>query len=445
MRIGSAGIVACALIGAPAALAQDRVVQVSGHVRVRYEALEGQPRAGLTPSDEQIAIRSVVLLEADPAGPLSFGAQLQDSRAYLGKPGSAISTNDVNALELNQAYVGVDLGDALGRGSRTRIQAGRMLTNVSSRRLVAGDEYRNASNAYTGIRADISTPGTGITAFYLLPQTRLPEAQAEVIDKKVEIDRESFDVQLWGAYLARPKLSTRLFGEIGYVGFAERDAPGRPTRDRRLHSIEARLLREPAADKADFELDGIYQFGRTRTGTAAAAPQLDVSAWFLHAEAGYSPAHPWKPRIALEYDYASGDGPGARYGRFDTLYGMRRGDLAPAGIYNAIGRANIHTLGIRAEAMPSPRWDVFVTYRPMWLASRTDAFSTTGVRDASGGSGSFAGHQFDSRVRLWVVPKRLRAEFTGVMLWKGAFLRNAPNAQRTGNTRYGSAALTLSF
>ena len=149
--------------------------------------------------------------------------------------------------------------------------------------------------------------------------------------------------------------------------------------------------------------------------------------------------------MSVEYDRASGDGRDGTYGRFDTLFGMRRADLAPAGIYNAIGRANISTPGIRAEVAPSQRWDAFATYRAMWLASRTDSFSTTGVRDPSGNSGNFAGHQFDMRVRYWVVPSFLRAEANAVWLAKGSFLENAPNAPDTGDTHYIAASLTATF
>lgn len=165
----------------------------------------------------------------------------------------------------------------------------------------------------------------------------------------------------------------------------------------------------------------------------------------MHAEAGYTFAHPWKPHVSAEFDLASGDGTGGRYGRFDTLFGMRRADLAPAGIYNAIGRANIVTPGLRLEMTPSPRWDGFVAARGLWLEAREDAFSTTGVRDPAGASGRYAGTQLEGRVRYWLVPGRLRAEVNGVWLDKARFLRDAPNAPPTGNERYLSLNLTGQF
>lgn len=205
----------------------------------------------------------------------------------------------------------------------------------------------------------------------------------------------------------------------------------------------AALRRKPG--KTEFEVEGVYQLGRVRSSLAGPAPEFDVSAWFLHADAGYSFPGSLKARLSVEYDYVSGDRAGGSYGRFDTLFGMRRADLAPAGLYNAIGRANISTPGVWFEVAPTPRLDGFITYRAMWLAERTDAFSTTGVRDASGRSGSFAGHQLDGRIRWWLLPRRLRAEVNGVWLGKGRLLETAPNAPRTGNTRYVSIALTTVF
>lgn len=419
--------------------------KLSGSVRVRYETLDGQPRAGFRPEDEQLALRSTLFAEYR-SGSFRIGGELYDSRAYLDKPGSAISANEVNALELVQVYVGADVKGALGAGTSANLQLGRMTLNLGSRRLVAADDYRNTTNGYTGIRADLKARG-GATAtlIYVLPQVRLPDDLPSVQRAEVRWDRESFDLQLWGGIVARPKTIAGATAELSYFRLQEYDSPDRPTRNRDLHMISARIIRDPKPGRLDFEAEGIYQFGGIRAGTAATAARLPVDAWFLHADAGYSFPGPAKLRVSVEYDYASGDGPGRNFGRFDTLFGMRRADLAPSGIYNAIGRANISTPGVRAEVAPGKRFDAFAVYRPMWLADRTDAFSTTGVRDPSGRSGSFAGHQLEGRLRYWFVPSFLRGEVNGVWLAKGRFLQSAPNAPRTGDTHYLATAVTATF
>jgi hypothetical protein len=419
--------------------------KLSGSIRARYETLDGQPRAGLPEDDEQLSSRATLFAEYDP-GTIRIGAELYDSRAWLNKPGDSLDTTQVNALELVQAYVAADFAGPFGPGSKASVQLGRFKLDLGSRRLVADDDYRNTTTGFTGVRADVRTAGgLTATALYVLPQIRLPDDRPSLVGQDVEWDRESFDLQLWGGLIARPNTIAGATAEIGYFGLVERDWPGHPTRNRDIDSFSARLIRAPAPGTADFEFEGIYQTGDIRTGIAADATEQKVAAWFVHADAGYLFAGPAKLRLSLEYDRASGDAPGGKYGRFDTLYGMRRADLGPAGIYNAIGRANIESLGLRAEIAPSARWDAFATWHAMWLAEKTDAFSTTGVRDASGGSGRFAGHQVDVRVRYWLVPKVLRAELTGTWLSKGRFLELAPNAVTAADTHYLATALTATF
>ena len=174
------------------------------------------------------------------------------------------------------------------------------------------------------------------------------------------------------------------------------------------------------------------------------APAQDVRAWFVHGDVGYTFAGGWKPRIALEYDHASGDGRGGGFGRFDPILGMRRADLAPGALYNLILRSNFISPGVRLEAAPSKKSDLMVSYRPFWLAAREDAFSSSGVRDPSGRSGSFAGNQLDARLRYRLTPK-VMLEGDIALFAKGRFMRNAPNATAERWTRYGSLNLVINF
>lgn len=407
-------------------------------MRVRYEAIDDQVRPGFARDDDGLFVRTT-LFAGYTTGRLKFGAELWDSRAYGVGRRSAVGTGEVNALELVQAYAIADLSDAT-------VQAGRFTLNLGSRRLVAADDYRNTTNGSTGLRVDAKLPGRlAATLFYVLPQMRRPDDVGSILDNEVEVDRESFDLQLWGGLLTRRAAANALLTELGYVGLTERDDAGRPTRDRRLHTISARLLREPAKARWDYEVEGIYQTGTVSASAAPTAPELDVSAWFLHAEAGYTFADAWKTHLSFEFDQAGGDRPGGKYGRFDTLFGMRRADLAPAGLYNAVGRANLIATGVRVETVPSKRLDLFAAYRPLWLASRTDAFSTTGVRDPNGASGRFAGHQVEGRARWWAVPDRLRAEVNALWLARGRFLRDAPNAPPGRATHYLTVSMMASF
>ncbi len=171
-------------------------------------------------------------------GRCASARKMYDSRAWLAEPGSAISANEVNTFELVQAYLATEVDDALGEGSKFGLQVGRMTLNLGSRRLVAADDYRNTTNGYTGLRADVSTAGgVTATAIYVLPQVRLPDDLPSVLDFKTKWDRESFDLQLWGGLVARPDT----------IAGADR-------RDRLFRPPRARLGRPPDAQSRPRQL-----------------------------------------------------------------------------------------------------------------------------------------------------------------------------------------------
>lgn len=413
-------------------------LSLSGSARIRYEALGGQLRAGVGTGEDMLLLRTTLAAEYR-AGRLRFGAELYDSRAFGADRGGVLSASDVNALEPVQAYVGADLGPVA-------VQAGRMMVNLGSRRLVAADDYRNTTNGYTGLKLDAKGGGgTALTLVYLQPQTRLPEDAASLRANRARLDDESADLALWGGIAGKSGLFGQATLEAQYFRLDERDAPGRPTRDRGLDTYGLRLIRAQAPGRFDYEVEVLRQSGRVSASAAPAAPAQRVAAGFVHAEAGYQWTGGWKPHLALEYDRVGGDRPGGRYNRFDTLFGSRRNEFAPSGILSAIGRANIEMVGARIEATPDARWDFLAHYAPMWLDAARDAFSTTGVRDPAGASGRFAGHLVEGRLRWWVIPAALRFEANGAWIAKGRFLKAAPNAPRTGDTRYIAASLTATF
>ncbi|HXC58059.1 MAG TPA: alginate export family protein [Steroidobacteraceae bacterium] len=425
--------------------AEDTGFKVSGTIRLRQEELDGDFRPGFRNQDDVLSIRSSLLLEWD-TGTWRFGGEIFDGREYDTGPGSVLSTNEVDALEPAQAYVAGDFESPFGAGSSAMVQAGRFTMNLGSRRLISADEFRNTPQASTGLRSELKFSGKrSATLFYVLPQQHRPDDFDSLLKNKVKLDHEGRDLQVFGALFSKAGLPGRLLAEMGFIRFIEHDTAGRPTRNRGLTNLTARLMSDPAPGKWDYELEGISQTGSIRASTAANAVPLRVRAYFAHADLGYTFAQSWKPHLDVEWDYASGDGTSAHYNRFDTLFGMRRGEFGPSGIYAAVGRANINTLGLRLDGAPTKRLDLLATVKWLWAADRHDSFSTTGIRDASGASGSFAGQQLDARLRYWFLPQRLRGEMNATWLIRGRLLQDAPNASPHGDTHYAAAAITLTF
>jgi hypothetical protein len=430
----------------PAAAGACDSANYSGTLRLRHETLVNQPRVGVQRDETVASVRTTLTAECR-RGAFRFFGEIYDSRTYGAEVGSSINANDVNVFEPVQAYVGYDIERPFGRAGKASINVGRMMLNLGSRRLVAADDYRNTTSSYTGVRADIALKnGFAATGVIVAPQFRLPDSPAAVRDNRWKLDHETTGLLLWGGLASAPApMPGGAKVEVSFFGLRERDSAGRPTRDRKLSTVALRLQRPPKARQFDYDLEVIGQTGTLSDGLAANARRLDVAAGFVHADAGYQFADPWRTRLSAEVDWASGDGPGDKYGRFDTLFGMRRAEFAPSGILAAIGRANIASPGVRAEIAPNARLDAFIAARRMLLASRTDSFSTTGVRDARGVTGRHAGDLVDSRVRYWLVPQVLRLEADYAFIAKGRFLREAPNAPAGGDTHYLSLNATWNF
>ena len=151
--------------------------------------------------------------------------------------------------------------------------------------------------------------------------------------------------------------------------------------------------------------------------------------------------------MALQYDYASGDENPAdgTNERFDTLFGARRFEWGPTGIYGPFARSNLHTPGVRVQLKPHARVTTFVAYRGYWLASDQDAWTTAGLRDPTGQANDFLGSQVEIRVRFDVLPGNVRWESGYAHLFGGDFIDEAPGSNRQGDSDYAYSQLVLRF
>ncbi|WP_081673912.1 alginate export family protein [Novosphingobium lindaniclasticum] len=417
---------------------------IKGEVRARAEGIDGQFRPRIATDDAMFSLKTTLQVEYD-GGPWRIGGELWDARAYGEKSNSSAGTGEVDAMEMVQAYVGLDFG--LGGGSKAQVTAGRFTMNLGSRRLVARQAFRNTTNAFTGVNFQWKgRGGDQLTLLWAMPQLRLPDDIEGVHDNSVKWDKETTGLQFFGGSLTKVGVLGGSLEIYGY-GLAERDGADRPTRNRHIFTPGLRAFRAPKTGRFDYDVEGAYQFGRTRATTAPTdRTDLDVSAYFIHAEAGRTFAAGWKPRLSLDFDIASGDrSDGKTFNRFDTLFGARRFDFGPTGLFGAVGRFNTISGGARVEVKPDSKSDIMIMYRALWLDSATDSFSNTGVRDASGKSGSFGAHQIEARYRRTLIPEVLRVDTGVAYLAKGRFLERAPNAPQTGDTRYGYVDLYFDF
>jgi len=437
LRLGALLVLASA--SAPANPAPSRLT-VSGSLRSRYESLDGEFRPGLGGSDQLLTFRGTIGAELRLA-PMAVGAELMDSRAHLIKEDSSFGPGDTNALEPIQAYVRLE-------ARSTQWTIGRFTQDLGSRRLVARTRSGNSAHAFTGVRGRWNgAHGDSLTGLVVMPMIRRPLSRTSAIGNAHEFDQQTWNYRLHGAFYTSRPFARQTAADVYLFHLNERDDATHATRDRRLTLFGTRLFRSPQPGALDFEVEGIWQAGRTRGSTRASdVRDLDIAAGYVHVEAGRTLEGSWQPRLELAYDYGTGDSDpdDGTHGRFDSLFGSQRIDLGPGSLYGALARSNISSPALRLEVVPSDRWNGYVSYRPVWLAQKRDAFGRSGVQDPTGRSGRFTGHQLEGRVR-----RRLGTyvewELTAAWLLPRGFLQRAPNATRRGSTVYVYASVTYEF
>jgi hypothetical protein len=424
---------------------------VSGQHRTRYETLDNQFRANGNGNDQILVFRTNILAQVT-WDQWEFGFELLDSRQAYADDNTKISSGDVNPLDVLQTYIQWNDSNISQNDVINNVRVGRFTMDVGSRRFVARNKFRNAINSFTGIDWNRTKDnGEQLRAFYTLPVQRLPREFDRRKRNRTQGDDQDIEVAFWGTYYKFPKLAlSRLNSEaeLFYFGVDESDTHNRPTRNRDIHTLGGRLYKNKSLSEFDYQIEAAYQFGESRaTIFVNDTEDLDHMAYFGRAELGYSFAANWSPRLVAQFDYASGDSDpdDDDNNRFDSLYGVRRFDFGPLGIYGPFARANIISPGIRLQLKPSSKVALFVAHRAYWLASNKDAWVVARVRDPEGDSGSYLGQQLEARLRWDIHPKNLRWEIGGAYLFKGGFANDAPNANGQSDPNFLYSQFTFSF
>lgn len=395
--------------------------QFDGHYRLRYESLQNAYRANAHGDDSVLASQLLASLKYQGENLLGQ-VELEDARTWLDDSGTPLGSDDVNTLEPLQAWLGWHDGD------KWQVRVGRQTLDIGSRRLMARQRFRNTINPFDGIYGSYNDGFATWQGFYFNPVTIRPDNRQDLDHNKTHLDKESND-HVWGLDWNH-KGATDL--ELYYYGTDS-------NRGRlKLSTLGFRNLNAIAANQWYYEVEAAYQFGDNG--------DLDVNAGMFHGQIGYQFDDALASRLSLLADYASGDSDpnDGKSQRFNTLFGVSRFDFGPTGIYGAFARTNIISPGVQWDFKPAIGKSAFIAYRAVWLASAHDSQSRSGLRDTSGDSGRFVGHQIEARWRIDLM-KQLQLEIGGAYLIKGEFFRDAPSAPDDGNTSYFYTQATYKF
>jgi hypothetical protein len=329
--------------------------------------------------------------------PLRAVVEFQDSRSYNGLYEKTVS--DVNEFDLIQAYAELYFDDALGFNRPLSIRVGRQALELLDRRLIGNNQFRNTTNNFDGFRVQFGKKENNwhLDTFAFHPVERL----------KYEFDRSDEDTWIYGGVLSIREWSKYITIQPYFLG---RKVNGDPynvvsanrKNDMDIYAPGLRVYGLFGDSGFDFDANINKQFGRfgySRTGVKEQLKlQHDAVAYAL--ELGYTFDHEWKPRASLFYGYGSGDKDPNRNitsgsnDKFDSFYGFNQ----PWSRNDYFSWDNVHAPKARIELTPYKNVKVDAGYNAYWLASDTEAWNRANLRDVTGQSGSFLGHEFDIRM-----------------------------------------------
>ncbi len=200
---------------------------------------------------------------------------------------------------------------------------------------------------------------------------------------------------------------------------------------------------------------GVYAAGKVGKtwdwkGTLAAqfgeigADSNRVEAYAAHARVGYTFDAPWKPRVAAEFSYASGDRDPTD-GKIETFDNLFTSPTVDYGRMNLVSWQNLLDYQLTFGVKPRKCLSLWVDYHYFTLASDTDAWYWFNMRpqrrDATGRAGRELGHEIDLMAR-WQVSKNCDVFCGYAFFFPGAFLDRTGTAD---NAHWGFAQFVYKF
>jgi Alginate export len=404
--------------GAKAAPVLPSWMQLHGEVRLRYETLDTRYRPTEVGGDQQLDFRTRFQIRLT-ARNFWLYSETQDSRIALDDSASTVNSSHELGTKALQLYGGASWKDLGSRKLSFQVEGGRLTRDWGARRLVARNIYRNTTTPFDGVLARVGGKAWSLQAL----------ASRPVYYTYPDMERDHrFDSELFGGLYFTTTARRPLSGDAYVLVLSDG------------HTVPLALRRR--FDTPGFRLFGQVGPGRRVEYEAETAVQVGTlgplthRAWFNHSQLGYSwPDARLRPRLLAMWDYASGDRDptDTNSGAFDALFGDRRAELGPIGIFGIVSRSNLNSPAVHLFLRRGTAADFSVQLRGVWLAEARDRWRPANLWDPTGRAGTHVGTQADFRLRYRVGP---HFEFDGglTLFDEGAFVRAlkpSPNGRAT--------------
>jgi hypothetical protein len=324
-------------------------------------------------------------------------------------------------LHLHQLLVDLRCSD----DSPWTLRLGRQEMNFGSKRLVESSRWSNLPQTWEGARLMYRTAEVDVDAFLLQADLYNRHHKPEdTTDAQHPKNHEWF----YGIFSTLRWWSPHLF-DVYYMGLSDREnervfpstvksEEGRfGTTDR--HTVGARmygpLWKRDGCGTLAYDLESAFQFGHKSND--------DIRAGMAHADVSYQWDRPWKPKLTVLGNVASGDrknGDGVS-NTFSPLYGSTH---SPYGIIDFLRLQNMRELALTGSITPTKKLELILELHQFWLDSRTDSWylanGSSFAQDKTGQSGRDLGQEVDL-IAKYKVSKRTDLEAGAARFIPGNF------------------------
>jgi len=454
--------------------------------RARYESRQNDFRRAQENIDDPLLLRSRAYLGLkNILDPFRFAVEVQDSRRnhsdYNDSADRRLSNDpkDIDHADFLQAYLELYFKesifgkDDLGNNRPFWVRGGRLAWEDLDRRLIARNEWRNTTNTFQGIRANIGEKKNDwqLEAFAVQPVQRFAN-QLDQVDHAQKFYGLVGDWRGWSDYVTiQPyyfylkQNGNRVEYDGNGTAYSDRSVytaiqQTRASIDREINTGGVRVYGVVPGTQWDYDASYSKQWGEVQryTGSLATGRYINVDhdAYAYTAEVGYTfNKHSWKPRFSGSYGVASGDKVSGTTATdtsdnqgFDRLFGFAR----PWSNNDYIQMNNIRAAKIRAEFDPKVPFldNVKVDTGFSWyrLDSATDRWAAgNNLQDVTGNAGRDLGKEFDLRVRF-PLSQYAALNLGYAHFWAGDFVKTtsrlvAGQANRSDTSNFFYTELTL--
>jgi hypothetical protein len=393
-------------------------------------------------------------LALNPVPWLKLYGQVQDSREAFSDrsnvPGIRGAEGD-DIFDLRQAYV--SLGDV--KKFPLLLTVGRQAISYGDGRLVSDSRWGNFGRTFDAVRLRFEKPQYWLEAFAMRP---------------VQIERHEFNASdsednFGGVYFSTtlvPKQTTDLY-------FFYRDKnDNQPDLDPTNKIDPEGSWNGPAASFAtiglrvkstpdkwngwDYSGEFVYENGDLYA-TDRNSQRFDLSAFALAVSGGYTfKDMVWKPRLGLEYDFASGDDDpnDSDSHSFQNLYPSNHDKY---GLMDEFGWRNLHDLRAQLSLKPMKKLELEGHVHALFLANtddywyRSNGISTLRTKTPDGrdvrtiGASNFAGEELDL-IATYEVTKNIKFQTGYSHFFAGDYLADTGSSS---DADFGFLMVTFSY